>query len=122
MKKHGFFVLNIVTSSGCHYRCNWCAKPIYGDAIDASEPRHVAAEMLQLRDVFGADYLWFADDLFGINDRWVQDLAAEVEGRNAVVPFKMQTRVDLMREDTAAALRRAGCAEVWMGVESGSQK
>jgi radical SAM superfamily enzyme YgiQ (UPF0313 family) len=27
-----------------------------------------------------------------------------------------------MREDTVSALRRAGCAEVWMGVESGSQK
>jgi radical SAM superfamily enzyme YgiQ (UPF0313 family) len=34
----------------------------------------------------------------------------------------MQSRVDLMQEDTVRALRRAGCAEVWMGVESGSQK
>ena len=34
----------------------------------------------------------------------------------------MQSRVDLMQRDTIQALRRAGCAEVWMGVESGSQK
>ncbi len=34
----------------------------------------------------------------------------------------MQSRCDLMTRDTVAALRRAGCEEVWMGVESGSQK
>jgi radical SAM superfamily enzyme YgiQ (UPF0313 family) len=34
----------------------------------------------------------------------------------------MQSRVDLMTRDYVNALRRAGCAEVWMGAESGSQK
>ena len=34
----------------------------------------------------------------------------------------MQSRCDLMTRDTVDALRRAGCAEVWMGAESGSQK
>jgi radical SAM superfamily enzyme YgiQ (UPF0313 family) len=34
----------------------------------------------------------------------------------------MQSRADLMQKNTAAALARAGCVEVWMGVESGSQK
>ena len=38
------------------------------------------------------------------------------------MPFKMQSRVDLMQKDTVRALQRAGCSEVWMGVESGSQK
>jgi len=45
-----------------------------------------------------------------------------VEKLDAAVPFKMQSRVDLMTVDTVRALRRAGCAEVWLGVESGSQK
>jgi radical SAM superfamily enzyme YgiQ (UPF0313 family) len=34
----------------------------------------------------------------------------------------MQSRVDLMSAETVQALHRAGCIEVWMGVESGSQK
>ena len=38
------------------------------------------------------------------------------------LPFKIQSRADLMSEATVAALKRAGCKEVWMGVESGSQK
>jgi radical SAM superfamily enzyme YgiQ (UPF0313 family) len=121
-RAHGFFSMNLVASRGCPYKCNWCAKPIYGNSFNVRSPESVAAEMLELRDVFGADYLWFADDLFGIQKPWIQELADHVEYRNAAVPFKMQTRVDLMHEDNIKALRRAGCAEVWMGAESGSQK
>lgn len=119
---HGYFSLNIVGSRGCPYRCNWCAKPIYGDSFSMRSPAMVAEEMRQLKYDFGAEHLWFADDIFGLRPKWVRELATEVEKLDAAIPFKMQTRVDLMTPDTVSALRRAGCAEVWMGAESGSQK
>ena len=119
---HDHFSLNIVSSRGCPYRCNWCAKPIFGDSFSIRSPRSVAEEMRTLKYDFGAEHLWFADDIFGLRPTWVQQLAVEVESLDAAVPFKMQSRVDLMTTSTVAALRRAGCGEVWMGAESGSQK
>jgi radical SAM superfamily enzyme YgiQ (UPF0313 family) len=119
---HGYFSLNIVASRGCPYRCNWCAKPIYGDSFSVRSAAAVAAEMQQLKYNFAADHLWFADDIFGLRPKWVRELAAEVEKLDAALPFKMQSRVDLMTPGNVSALRRAGCAEVWMGAESGSQK
>jgi anaerobic magnesium-protoporphyrin IX monomethyl ester cyclase len=119
---HGFFSLNMVASRGCPYRCNWCAKPIYGDSFAVRSPRSVAEEMRYLKHECGAEHLWFADDIFGLRAKWVHELAEEVERLDAAVPFKMQSRVDLMTNATVRALRRAGCAEVWMGAESGSQK
>jgi radical SAM superfamily enzyme YgiQ (UPF0313 family) len=119
---HGFFSLNLTASRGCPYRCNWCAKPIYGDSFNVRSPESVAAEMSELGRRFGADYVWFADDLFGVRPQWVHSLARHVERLGAPTPFKMQSRVDLMTGDTVSGLRRAGCAEVWMGVESGSQQ
>lgn len=119
---HGYFSLNIVASRGCPYRCNWCAKPIYGDSFAVRSARSVAEEMRCLKYDFGAEHLWFADDIFGLRARWIRELAVEVERLDAAVPFKMQSRVDLMTPDNVRALRRAGCAEVWMGAESGSQK
>lgn len=118
---HGRFSLNIVASRGCPYRCNWCAKPIYGDSFTVRSPRSVAEEMRQLKYEFGATHLWFADDIFGLRAPWVRDLADEVEKLDAAIPFKMQSRVDLMTANNVRALRRAGCAEAWLGVESGSQ-
>jgi anaerobic magnesium-protoporphyrin IX monomethyl ester cyclase len=119
---HGYFSLNIVASRGCPYRCNWCAKPIYGDSFSVRSAALVAEEMRQLKHELGADHLWFADDIFGLRPKWVRQLADEVQRLDAAIPFKMQSRVDLMTPDTVRALRRAGCAEVWMGAESGSQK
>jgi anaerobic magnesium-protoporphyrin IX monomethyl ester cyclase len=119
---HGYFSLNIVASRGCPYRCNWCAKPIYGDSFAVRSAGLVAEEMRQLKCDFGAEHLWFADDIFGLRPQWLRDLATEVERLDAAVPFKMQSRVDLMTANNVRCLRRAGCAEVWMGAESGSQK
>src|ERR1700685_3574654 len=118
---HGYFSLNIVASRGCPYRCNWCAKPIYGDTFSARSPRSVAAEMRQLKHEYNAEHLWFADDIFGLQAKWVLEFADAVEALDAAIPFKMQSRIDLMTPATTAALRRSGCTEVWMGVESGSQ-
>jgi radical SAM superfamily enzyme YgiQ (UPF0313 family) len=78
--------------------------------------------MKELKESYVAEHLWFADDVFGLKHRWVEELAIAVERRAAFVPFKIQSRVNLMTREVASALRRAGCAEVWMGVESGSQK
>jgi anaerobic magnesium-protoporphyrin IX monomethyl ester cyclase len=117
-----FFSLNLVAGRGCPYRCNWCAKPIFGDAFHSRSARAVAEEMALLKNRYGAEHLWFADDIFGLKNRWVTDLADHVSCLGAVLPFKMQTRADLIQEDVANALRNAGCSEAWMGVESGSQK
>jgi radical SAM superfamily enzyme YgiQ (UPF0313 family) len=119
---HGFFSLNLVASRGCPYRCNWCAKPIYGDSFHLRSAESVALEMRGLKETYQPEHLWFADDIFGLKRRWVLELAESVRHHGAAIPFKMQSRVDLMTEETVNALRSVGCSEVWMGVESGSQK
>jgi anaerobic magnesium-protoporphyrin IX monomethyl ester cyclase len=119
---HGTFSLNLIASRGCPFQCNWCAKPIFGDSFHARPAGEVAEEMLFLKNQYGVEHLWFADDIFALNRHWTQEFAREVEKRNCSVPFKIQARADLLTTDTVRALKRAGCAEVWMGVESGSQK
>ena len=121
-EKHGYFSTNVVSSRGCPYRCNWCAKPISGDKFHVREPEDVAVEIRELRDVYGVDHIWFGDDVFALNRHWVEEFANTVESYGEVVPFKIQSRADLMSEATVLALKRAGCVEVWIGVESGSQK
>ena len=118
---HGRFSLNAISSRGCPFRCNWCAKPIFGDHFRLTQPSTVAEEMQTLRDDYRADHIWFADDIFALNRNWVKDFAEEVASRKAHIPFKIQARADLMSRETAKALSDAGCEEAWMGIESGSQ-
>ena len=122
MDAHGYFSLNMVSSRGCPYRCNWCAKPVYGNRYHARSPRSVAEEMLYLKTAMRPDHIWFADDIFALSAKWTKEFAESVVVLGSQLPFKMQSRCDLMTRDSVAALRRAGCAEVWMGAESGSQR
>ncbi len=118
---HGHFSVNMISSRGCPYRCNWCAKPVYGDTYHHRSARLVAEEMLALKSTYAPDHLWFADDIFALSGEWTRTFANAVEELDAHIPFKMQSRCDLMTRDTVDALQRAGCHEVWMGAESGSQ-
>ena len=78
--------------------------------------------MLQLKREFSADHIWFADDIFALSPELDAGVRRRGGSAGRAIPFKMQSRCDLMTRDTVGALRRAGCAEVWMGAESGSQK
>jgi anaerobic magnesium-protoporphyrin IX monomethyl ester cyclase len=121
-KRHGRFVTNLVTTRGCPYLCNWCSKPIYGNTYHSRSPEDVAREMKSLKHDVGAEGLWFADDILGLKRTWLEQFADAVEREGAKLPFQCQTRVDLMTEAGASAMARAGCAEAWLGVESGDQK
>jgi anaerobic magnesium-protoporphyrin IX monomethyl ester cyclase len=114
--------MNLIASRGCPFQCNWCAKPIFGDSYHLRAAGEVAQEVLVLKNLYAADHLWFADDIFALNRHWVREFANAVEELRCAVPFKIQARADLLTKETVEALRRAGCAEVWMGVESGSQE
>lgn len=122
VRQHGYFSMNLVASRGCPYRCNWCAKPTYGDNYHVRSPRAVAQEMSFIKKQYAPDHIWFADDVFALSARWTREFASAVQELDAAVPFKMQSRCDLMTRETVTDLKRAGCASVWMGAESGSQR
>jgi anaerobic magnesium-protoporphyrin IX monomethyl ester cyclase len=120
---HGYFSMNIVTTRGCPFHCNWCAKPIYGQVYNSRSPQSVVDEMELIKSTLQPDHLWFCDDIFGLTPGWIAEFSDEVVRRNAVIPFKCLARVDLLlRGNTIDHLRRAGCKTVWVGAESGSQK
>jgi anaerobic magnesium-protoporphyrin IX monomethyl ester cyclase len=119
---HGEFSWNIAASRGCPYACNWCAKPTFGRRYSVRSAEDVALEMSRLKGEVGPDHLWFTDDILGLDIDWICTFADEVERIGARIPFTMQSRVNLMTERAVSALARAGAREVWLGIESGSQK
>lgn len=123
LKSSGYFSMNMGTTRGCPFKCNWCAKPIYGNRYNSRSPQNVVRELKQLQEKYQYDHIWFCDDIFGLKPGWVQEFAQLAEQANLVLRFKIQSRADLLvQTNYVESLAKAGCENVWMGAESGSQK
>lgn len=123
MDAHGYFGLNIATTRGCPYKCNWCAKPIYGNRYNSRSPERVAQELDLLTNTYGATYFWVCDDIFGLKPGWVPAFKEALDRCNLAIRYKIQSRADLLLEaNTIDVLAQSGLDEVWIGAESGAQK
>lgn len=122
-KHHGYFSMNVVTTRGCPYHCNWCAKPIYGQVYNSRSPENVAAELKLLKETYSPDHIWFCDDIFGLKPNWINKFDEVVNKEDARIKFKCLSRADLLlKENNISHLAGAGCDSIWIGAESGSQK
>jgi anaerobic magnesium-protoporphyrin IX monomethyl ester cyclase len=118
-KHHGVWELNIWTARGCPYRCNWCAKPIWGRTYHVRSAKRVAAELHGLMAQHRPDRIWFTDDIFALRPSWLADFRAALGGKT--LPYRCLSRVDLLVDPAYVDdLAATGCAGVWVGAESGS--
>jgi len=117
------FTLNMVTTRGCPFKCNWCAKPIYGNRYNTHSPAYVVRHLQHIKKHFGVTNFWMCDDIFGLKPGWVQAFNTELQKAELEISYYIQSRVDLLlKDDTIDALAQSGLREVWVGAESGSQK
>lgn len=123
LNKSGYFSLNITTTRGCPFKCNWCAKPIYGNRYNSRSPENVLEEIEHLIVNYGVEHFWFCDDIFGLKPGWIKKFSELVVRKNLSFRFKIQCRADLLLDDeNIGHLAATGCDEIWIGAESGSQK
>jgi anaerobic magnesium-protoporphyrin IX monomethyl ester cyclase len=117
------FTLNLATTRGCPYHCNWCAKPIYGQRYNSHSPKRVVEMIKYLSDNYQVNRFWMCDDIFGLKPNWVQQFNELLKQKKLNISYYIQSRADLLlKEDTIDVLAESGLEEVWIGAESGSQK
>lgn len=123
LERHGFFSLNLGTTRGCPFKCNWCAKPIYGNRYNSHSPQRSVDDIAFLLEKYQPDHFWMCDDIFGLKPGWVQEFNRLVQEKQLKFSYKIQSRADLLLEaDTIQALAESGLDTVWIGAESGSQR
>ena len=123
INKNGYFSLNLTTTRGCPFKCNWCAKPIYGNRYNSRSPENVVEEIKLLVSKYQSTHFWFCDDIFGLKPGWIKSFSELIQKEKLKIKFKIQCRADLLLdENNIEHLAKAGCDEIWVGAESGSQK
>jgi anaerobic magnesium-protoporphyrin IX monomethyl ester cyclase len=115
--------LNVLTArGGCPYRCPFCsASFIWRGVHRQRSAKAVVDEVEMLARDYGARFVFFVDDIFTLNRRWVDELLSELERLGGLVMWGCATRVDLVDAELLVRMARAGCTGIQFGVESGSQ-
>ncbi|MBV9601615.1 MAG: B12-binding domain-containing radical SAM protein [Chloroflexi bacterium] len=121
-KHHGQGSVSLITARGCPYTCTWCSHSVFGYSHRRRSPRNVVDEVEHIVDTYHPDLLWYADDVFTINHKWLFEYTAEMERRGFHLPFETISREDRLNEEVVKTLARLGCYRLWIGAESGSQK
>ena len=124
----GFPIRSFIASRGCPYDCSYCFNHayfrIYEDKGQRVRMPSAAAFVREIADEFAKapfESLQFEDDIFGLSPRWMDEFAQRLPA-DVGRPFSCNVRAELVTERLADQLARAGCASVWMGLESGDEK
>jgi anaerobic magnesium-protoporphyrin IX monomethyl ester cyclase len=117
--KNGTFMLS---SRGCPYRCTFCLWPgtMVGRDFRARRPESVVDEMQHLVEQHGVDDIYFDDDTMTIDRERLLKICQLIQERELKVHWIAMGRVDTVDEELLSEMRKAGCDNVYLGVESGS--
>ena len=113
----------VMSQRGCPFACNFCSRP-YGRKLRTRSPAHVVAELRRSYEQFGCRQVDFYDETFTVRRDYVQSLCQAIEQQGLAGKLRLWAYVHANTIDlpTAQAMKRAGFAEVGMGVESGSPR
>lgn len=108
----------ILTDYGCPYPCTFCVIGTLG--FETRDVAEVLEEIDALR-ASGTTELFVMDQTFGVKRERALELCAALEERGDL-SWTTFTRPDVGDDELYAAMRRAGCHTVILGVESGDEK
>lgn len=115
---------SFMAGRGCPYRCSYCfnhsnTKLADGKYVRKRSVDNLIEEIREARERYGLRIVDFVDDVFIMHEAWLEEFAEKFPGRVGL-PFGCNIRANLMNEGICKLLRKAGCVEVGMGVESGN--
>lgn len=115
---------NVLTATGsCPYRCPFCsASAVWEGRRNVRSPQDVVEELRVLQREYGVDYVFFSDDIFTLDKKWVYGLLEEMTTLDFPMKWGCATRADLVDPDLLHAMAAGGCQGIQYGVESGSQQ
>lgn len=113
---------NLISSRGCPFECTFCSGPlIFGKKIRTRSAQNIIEELTEVIDRWGVRNFTFSDDTFALNENHAQEFCRGVLKAGLDIKWSCYSRVGLSTE-TIALMKKAGCALIGLGVESGSKR
>jgi radical SAM superfamily enzyme YgiQ (UPF0313 family) len=115
--------LPVITTRGCPFSCIYCSTmAFHGRKYRTRSIANVMAELEYLIEKFKADNISFIDDNFTMQNERVFAFCKEIKKRNLLIEWGCSARVDQVSEKLLKTMKEAGCNDLFLGIESVSQR
>ncbi len=119
MFKRKNFTTNL-TSRGCPFGCVYCPYPIgYGDIWRGRSPENVLDELKMLVEEYKVKSILFRDQVFNFFPKRTEKICDGIVNEDFDITWRCEVRVELFSKILLQKMKRAGCAGIHMGIESG---
>lgn len=126
MKEYSFHMFRgksfstVMASRGCPFCCMYCPYPLgYGDVWRGKSPENVLAELRMLKEEYKIESVLFRDQVFNFIPERTEKICDEMIKQHLDMDWRCECRADLLSKELMMKMKKAGCAGVHMGVESG---
>ena len=110
------------SSRGCPFQCAFCSSKIFWERkYYTRKPSSIVDEIETLMGKYGSKGIYFREDNFTIRKHNL-GVCKEMIRRKLDIKWECESRVDTVSKEDLAIMKEAGCAGIWCGVESGSQR
>jgi len=113
---------NLVTSRGCPGKCIFCARNVYGSTLSCYSASRVMEIIRDLYFNYGVREIQFRDDEFLAFRKRLKELCQLLINEKLDLVWSCTGRVDFINPKVLDLMKKAGCWQIWYGIESGSQK
>ena len=120
-------IAEIMTGRGCPFNCTYCCNHALrrayedcGSYIRRRSVENVLDEIEYLTKRYKINRLYFDDDTFTMNPRWLEDFCDKYSQRFSL-PFSCNAFPTTLNENLVYQLKNAGCERIAVGIESGNE-
>jgi radical SAM superfamily enzyme YgiQ (UPF0313 family) len=113
----------IVTSRGCPYSCSFCnSTSIWQNTWRARKAENVVEEISFLLKNYKNKTFCFSDNSFNIDLARVNSFCDIIKGKRLRFLWSTPVRVEKINQELAFKMRKAGCFNVGIGIESANNR
>ncbi len=116
----GHKALTAITSRGCPFECSFCSKDVWPRKVRFHSPEYVERMVRHIRQDLQYQYLQLLDDTLVLKKDRLLEICRLLDPLD--VRFRCYGHVRGCTSEVLHALKRAGCVEIGIGIESGSQR
>jgi radical SAM superfamily enzyme YgiQ (UPF0313 family) len=123
MAKVSHTYLPLEVGRGCPKNCYYCATSRMWRRVNRTKsPERVYQEMLLCQRNFSIEEFFFVHDNIVANNRFFMELCMYLIGQRSPFKWSCSASTDRLSKELINLMAKAGCTNVFLGVESGSPK